>query len=187
LEQIWARTGSHLENVGYNGETSMRHAIMAFFFLMTLFAVPARADDYYNQKWFDFPTGSTKAETGCAHQACTDVPEIHGFSVEMHQQCVCTNPTVRIDLERRDVRVVVSGPSTADQAVRNALVGYAAGCVAVALAASTAGPQVVASPAGFFATFKGCIAAISVSGVVGGILNQFDIHFDTSGTHWSPL
>ena len=150
---------------------------------------PAFASDYYNQKWFDYPDLGTapRITVGCAHEACTKIPETHGFRIEWHQHCVCTNPTQRTDLLRRDVRVIVSGPDTADQSVRNALVGYAGGCVAAAIAASTAGPQVVASPAGFFASFKACIAAISVSGIVGSILNQFDIRFDTSGSHWSPL
>jgi hypothetical protein len=105
----------------------------------------------------------------------------------MEEQCICTNPIVEVEVLRLDARVVVSGPDTADQAVRDALLGYAAGCVAGAIAASTAGPQVVASPAGFYASFKGCILAVSASGIAGGILNQFDIHLDTSDSHWSPL
>ncbi len=150
---------------------------------------PSHAENYYNQNWFDYPDIGTlpRITMGCAHQACTNIPETHGFSIRWVLHCGCTNPTQRTDLLRRDVRVVVSGPDTADQAVRNTLEGYAAACVGTAIAASTAGPQVVASPGGFFAAFKGCVTAISVSGVVGGILNQFDIHFDTSGTHWSPL
>jgi hypothetical protein len=167
----------------------MRYFAMLSFFLLTLFSIPAEAENYYNQKWFDVPDLGTapRVTTGCAHEACTDVPEVHGVEVKMGRQCVCTNPTVKTDLLRRDVRVVVSGPNTADAAVKNALAGYAAGCVATAIAASTAGPQVIASPAGFYASFKACIAAISVSGVAGSILNQFDIHLNTSDTHWSPL
>jgi len=156
---------------------------------LALLSFPALSDEYYNQKWFDYPDvgAAPRITTGCAHQACTDIPEVSGFRVKMVQHCVCTNPTARTDLLRRDVRVVISGPNTADQALKSALEGYAAGCVVTAIAASTAGPQVVASPAGFFASFKACIAAISVSGIAGSILNQFDIRFDTSATHWSPL
>jgi hypothetical protein len=153
-----------------------------------LISLPAQAEEYYNQRWFDIPDlAPPRITTGCAHEACTDIPEVHGFTIRMKRQCVCTNPTVKTELLRRDVRVVVSGPNTADQAVRNALVGYAAGCVATASVASTAGPQIVVSPAGFYASFKACITALSVSGVVGGILNQFDIHLNTSDTHWAPL
>jgi hypothetical protein len=171
--------------VSKGGEQMRALWTLAFIFV----SLPSSAAEYYNQKWFDYPDLGTapRVTTGCAHQACTNMPEFHGFRVEMHQHCVCTNPTARTDLLRRDVRVVVAGPDTADQAVRNALAGYAAGCVAAAVAASTAGPQVVASPAGFFASFKACIAAISVSGIAGSIMNQFDIRFNTSGTHWSPL
>jgi hypothetical protein len=152
-------------------------------------SLPLRAAEYYNQKWFDYPDIGTapRVTIGCAHEACTDIPEFHGFKVEMHSHCACTNPTQKTELLRKDVRVVVSGPDTSDQAVKNALEGYAAGCVATAIAASTAGPQVVASPAGFFAAFKACVAAISVSGVVGSLLNQLDIHLNTSDSHWSPL
>jgi hypothetical protein len=167
----------------------MRYLARGFSALLTLLSTPLHAEEYYNQKWFDFPDLGTapRVTTGCAHQACTGVPEVHGFHVRMVQHCVCTNPTVRTDLLRRDVRVVVSGPNTADQAIRNALVGYAAGCVATATAASVAGPQIVASPAGFYASFKACLVAISASGAAGGILNQFDIHLNSSDTHWSPL
>lgn len=156
-----------------------------------VFSQAAQADNYYYKKWFDIPDiGTTPRVTvGCAHKICTKIPVSHGMTrlPTMEQQCLCTNPTVKTDLLRRDVYVVVSGPHTADQAVRNALEGYAAGCVAGAIASSTAGPQVIASPAGFFAAFKACIIAISVSGIAGSIMNQFDIHFNTSQTHWSPL
>jgi hypothetical protein len=157
--------------------------------LLILVNAPVDAAEYYNQKWFDYPDIGTAPRTtsACAHEACTDIPEFHGPRVEMKRHCVCTNPIVHVELLRRDVRVVVSGPDTADQAVRNALLGYAAGCVATATVAATAGPQIVASPAGFYASFKACIAAISVSGVVGSILNQFDIHLNTSDSHWSPI
>src|SRR5579871_1553954 len=101
---------------------------VSMIFILLLLTVAVDAREYYNQKWFDIPTGGSRSTTGCAHQACTDIPEVHGFRIEMHQQCVCTNPTVRIDLQRRDVRVVVSGPDTADQAIINALEGYAAAC-----------------------------------------------------------
>jgi hypothetical protein len=152
-------------------------------------SLPLQAAEYYNQRWFDYPDIGTapRVTVGCAKEACTDIPEFHGLRIEMHTHCACIAPTQKTELLRRDVRVVVSGPDTTDQAVRNALEGFAAGCVAAAIGASVAGPQVVASPAGFFAAFKGCIAAISATGVVGGILKEFDIHLNTSDTHWSPL
>jgi hypothetical protein len=158
--------------------------------LLLYFICQASAKDYYNRKWFDYPdplTAPRVTQTGCGKQACTKIPEFRGIKVTFKMQCACINPLFRTDLLRHDVVVVVSGPDTADKAVENALVGYAAGCVVTAIAASTAGPQVVASPAGFFAAFKGCVAALSVSGVAGSILNQFDIRFDTSQSHWSPL
>src|SRR5436190_17610344 len=125
----------------------MRTLLTATMFV--LISLPAQALNYYNEKWFDYPDITPpRTTTTCAHEACTDIPEIHGFEVRMVRHCVCTNPIVKAELLRRDVRVVVSGPDTADEAVKKALVGYAAGCVATALAASTAGPQIVASPAG---------------------------------------
>lgn len=158
---------------------------------MTLISKPARAEDYYNQKWFDYPdpfTAPKLTQVGCGKQACTKIPEWHGIGhVEMKEHCACINPEMKAELLRHDVYVIVSGPQTADDAVKKALEGYAAGCAATAIAAATAGPQVVAAPAGFFGAFQACIAGLSVAGVAGGILNQFNIHFDTHNTHWSPL
>src|SRR5262249_38551245 len=136
---------------------------------LLLICLPVHAADYYNQKWFDYPDPGTlpRTTTTCAHEACTDIPEFHGFHVSMVRHCICTNPIVHAELLRKDVKVVVSGPDSPDAAVRNALMGYAAGCVAAAIAASTAGPQIVASPAGFFASFKACILGLSVAGVAG--------------------
>jgi hypothetical protein len=81
---------------------------------------PLQAAEYYNQRWFDYPDIGTapRVTIGCAHEACTDIPEFHGFKVEMHSHCVCTNPTQKTELLRKDVRVVVSGPDTSDQAVK---------------------------------------------------------------------
>jgi hypothetical protein len=165
----------------------MRALLTAIVFV--LISLPVQAADYYNQKWFDYPDVGTVPRTTstCAHEACTDIPEFHGLHVDMIRHCVCTNPIIKVELLRRDVYVVVTGPDAPDQAVKNALAGYAAGCVATALAASTAGPQVVASPAGFYAAFQACITSISAAGIAGGILNQFNIHLNTSDTHWSPL
>lgn len=138
---------------------------------------PVLAHDYYNAKWFDYPDGPSKVvDGGCARW-------VKIFGVD---QCVQPNAP-HVELERRDVKVIVRGPDTADQAIANALAGYAFGCVAAATAASTAGPQIVAAPAGFVAAFKGCIAALSVEGTAGAILRQFDISIDNSGTHWSPV
>ena len=156
---------------------------------LLLFSMPASAANYYNEKWFDIPDIGTlpRVTTTCAHEACTDIPEVHGWRIEMKRHCVCTNPIVKSEILRRDVRVVVSGPDTLDQAAKNAIIGYVTGCVAAAIAASTAGPQIIVSPAGFYASFKGCLAAVSVSGITGGILNQLDIHLNTDDTHWAPL
>jgi hypothetical protein len=165
----------------------MRALLIAMMF--ALISLPVQAANYYDEKWFDYPDLETAPRTTseCANEACTDIPEFNGLEIEMTEQCICINPIITVELLRRDVRVVVSGPDTSDQAVMDAVKGYAAGCVATAIVASTAGPQVVASPAGFYASFKACIAAVSVSGIAGGILNQFDIHLDTSDSHWSPL
>jgi hypothetical protein len=137
---------------------------------------PVLAHDYYNAKWFDYPDGPSRLIPG----GCAKWIKVFGTD-----QCIQPN-LPRVELERRDVKVIVRGPDSADQAVENALAGYAFACVATALAASTAGPQIVAAPGGFFAAFKGCIAALSVEGTAGAILRQFDISIDNSGTHWSP-
>ena len=166
------------------------YTIAALSSISVFLASPASAEDYYNQKWFDYPdpfTAPRVTQTGCGKQACTDIPEFHGLKIEMHQQCMCISPNISTELLRHDVRVVVAGPSANADTVKKAVEGYVAGCVVTAIAASTAGPQVVASPAGFFATFKGCVAALSLSGTVGAILNQVNIHIDTNETHWAPL
>lgn len=168
------------------------HALRAgFFALLVVFAsLPAQAADYYNQKWFDFPDVGTLPKltaAGCGKNACTKVPEFRGIQVTFRMQCKCINPLFKTELLRRDVRIIVSGPDTANQAVQKALVGYATGCVVTAIAASTAGPQVVASPGGFFAAFEGCISGLSAAGVAGGLINQLHVRLDTSQTHWSPL
>jgi len=140
-------------------------------------ASPVAAEDYYNAKWFDYPDGATRTVDGGCGQ---------WISVFGADQCIAPNaPTV--EMERRDVVVKVSGPNSPDEAVRQALIGYAVGCVATAVAGSTAGPQVVAAPAGFFGIFQGCITALSVGGVAGGIIDQLQISVDDSSTHWSPL
>ena len=78
--------------------------------LFVLVGLPVHAAEYYNQKWFDYPDIGTapRLTTGCAHEACTDVPEVYGFppQVRMNRQCICTNSTVRTEVLRRDVRVV---------------------------------------------------------------------------------
>jgi hypothetical protein len=142
----------------------------------------AHAETYYDEKWFDFPDLSTAPQVTCPDD---DDDDDDGVELCLGDNCLCSNPETQV--LRRDVRVVVTGPDAPDDALRNALLGYAAGCVAGAIAASTAGPQVIASPAGFYASFKACIFSISASGIAGGILNQFDIHLDTSDTHWAPL
>jgi hypothetical protein len=171
------------------GGATMRCATLVLL-LLAILSWPVQAKEYYNKKWFDVPdlgTAPKITQTGCGKQACTKLPEVHGIKVSFKMKCACINPLMKTELLRKDVRVVVNGPDTADKAVEDAVVGYVAGCVVAATAASTAGPQIIASPAGFFAAFKACIATLSVSGVAGGILNQVDIHFDTSQTHWSPL
>ncbi len=158
--------------------------------LLTVVSFSARADDYYNQKWFDYPDPLTVprvTQTGCGKQACTDIPEFHGFHVEMVSHCVCINPLMKTELLRRDVRVMVTGPKANDDTVKKAIEGYVAGCVTTAIAASTAGPQVVASPAGFYGAFHACLTTISAAGIAGGILNQINIHIDNNDTHWAPL
>jgi hypothetical protein len=164
---------------------------MALALTLTAFSSSAgAATDYYNQKWFDYPDPFTvpKVEqTGCGKQACTKIPEFHGIKVTFKEQCACINPLMKTELLRHDVNVTVTGPESADDAVKKAVEGYVAGCVATAIAASTAGPQVIASPAGFFGAFQACISAISAAGVAGGILNQVNIHLDTNSTHWAPL
>jgi hypothetical protein len=169
------------------GRKMLRAAFIAF----GLFLLPTsvQADIYYQQKWFDYPEYGTppRITNDCAKKACTNVPVTHGWHIRMENRCTCINPIVKTDLLRRDVVVTVSGPSSPNEAVRRAAVGYAAGCVATAAASSTVGPQVVVSPGGFFAAFKACIAAVSVSGIVGGILNQFQISINADSTHWAPI
>jgi hypothetical protein len=165
----------------------MRSLLVAI--VVVLITLPAQAANYYDQKWFDYPDPATLPRTTseCAKQACTDIPEFSGLNVTMVTHCVCVNPIVKVELLRRDVRVIVSGPDTSDDAVKKAVVGYATGCVVGAIGGSTAGPQIVASPGEFFALFKACITAISATGMAGSIINQFNIHLNTTQTHWSPL
>lgn len=153
-----------------------------------LFPWSAQAEKYYDQKWFDIPDAAApRTTTTCAREACADVPVVDRWTVRIERRCACVNPIVSVELLRRDVRVVVSGPDTAEAAVKNAVVGYVGGCIATATAAATAGPQVVVSPAGFYASFKACIAALSLSGAIGSVLNQLDIQLNTLDTHWAPV
>jgi hypothetical protein len=78
--------------------------------LLNAVSLPVRADDYYNQKWFDYPDPFTVprvTQTGCGKEACTDIPEFSGFHVEMKRHCVCINPLMQSELLRHDVRVMV--------------------------------------------------------------------------------
>jgi hypothetical protein len=169
------------------GGTQMRTLLIAMMF--SLISLPVQAANYYDEKWFDYPDPWTEPYLNeeCANEACTDIPEFNGLEIEWTEECICTNPIFTWEVLRRDVRVVVSGPDTPDQAVIDAVKGYAAACVTAAIAASLASPQVVAAPAAFYASFKACILALNVAGIAGAIVNQFDIHLDTSNSHWSPL
>src|SRR5262249_11910361 len=99
---------------------------------------------------------------------------------------VCVNPThVQVALLRRDIRAVVTGPDSADEAVRKTVEGYILGCLAAALA--TAGASTPFAAATFFGAFKTCILAITAEGAVGAVLKQLDLKVDTSQTHWAPV
>jgi hypothetical protein len=167
----------------------MRRLIQVFI-LLVAFQLPAPvfAGVYANKKLFDIPTGAAKFQDSCAKWAVYKVPKCHGLKCRGETVRTCIAPThIKVALETRDVAVVITGPDNVDQSVQKAVVGYATGCLATALVASAGGPQLVAAPATFFATFEACIASISVGGTVGAVLRQVNIHFDTSQTHWSPL
>lgn len=155
------------------------------------FAPMVEARDYYNKKWFDYPDPLTapKIANGCAHWAITKSVSCHWLKCHSTDAKICTNPThVQVALLRKDVYVIVSGPDTLDKAVVNAVEGDVTGCVLVALAAAgSPSPTTVGAPAVFFASFKGCILSLTVSGAAGAILKQVDIHVDASHSHWSPV
>ncbi len=170
---------------------SLRHLLLTLAFVGTSGA--AHADEYYRNKWFDYPDPLTKPKletrTGCAHW----VKPWRGSKI-------CTNPThfqVQVALLRKDVVFVVSGPASLDQAIHRAVEGYAAGCAATAIAAAEGAAAAVPSPepsariaaaSGVLVTsFSGCISAISGAGIAGGIIAQSHIGIDASGSHWSPL
>lgn len=159
----------------------------------------ASAADYYNHKWFDFPDGATvpKVESRCAHWASGSAFKCSGFKCHHTTWKVCTNPThVIVALLRRDVVFVVSGPASPTEAVKKAVVGYAAGCAAVAItAAEAAGAgtsetlvgELPAAAAALPTAFQACIVGVSVPGIAAGIVHQLNISIDTSGSHWSRV
>jgi hypothetical protein len=159
----------------------------------------ASAADYYKHKWFDYPDAATapKVESRCAHWASGSSFQFSGFKCHHTTWKVCTNPThVTVVLLRRDVVFIVSGPASPTDAVQKAVAGYAAGCAAVAITSAEAAAagtsetlvgELPAAAAALPAAFQACIVGVSVTGIVAGIVNQLNIHIDTSGSHWSPV
>src|SRR5262245_34907688 len=124
--------------------------------LALLFVQPASAAEYYHKKWFDFPdlTTAPRFSNSCAKWVKTNSFKCSGFKCRRTTAKICVNPLrVKVALLRRDVHVVVSGPDTAQAAVRRAVEGFAAGCAVAAMTAGAPGPQTVAAPGTFIAAF----------------------------------
>jgi len=165
---------------------------------LCLLASGAHAGVYYQQKWFDYPDPATapRFANGCAHYATFPSFKCSGAHCGHTTAKVCTNPThVQVALLRKDVVFVVHGPDTADQAVKNAVEGLAAGCAtsaithAVAVGAGDPEPtsKIPAAVTVLVADFHACIISISAAGAVGAIVKELEIGIDTSQSHWSPV
>lgn len=170
----------------------MKRIFLTAIGLLAIFSIhprPAISAEYINKKLFDFPDPAPpKMENSCAKWATFTTVKCHGLKCGRDTAKVCVNPThITVALLRRDVRAVVTGPDKIDQGVRNAVEGYVLGCIAAALVASGAGPQVAAAPGTFLAAFKTCVLAISAEGAVGAVLKQINMRIDATQTHWSPV
>lgn len=168
--------------------------------LFTVLLMPhdASAAEYWRHKWFDFPNPlNTRVHTECAKWTTISVP--CPTLKEPLRTCPanqCVGHTVRTEVERIDVVFVAAGPDSAEDAARNAIIGYVVGCGATAMAAANTAAAATPSPepasrvaAGYaaaVASFKACVAAITASGVVGAILKQVDLKVENP-KHWSPL
>ena len=172
-------------------------------FLVTALPSLARAADYYDHKWFDFPDPdplTAQWKVGCAKEFHHNIPDgFHHWRVHYKYVKYCPLPThIKVAVLRHDVVFVVSGPSSPSEAVTNAVSEYALACVGVATSAAytaaggagsaTVGVGVVpAAMAAGETAFALCAASVSATGIVGAIVKQLQFGIDTSGTHMSPV
>lgn len=171
--------------------------LMFFFLVMATFS--ARAEDYFREKWFDYPDPTTAPRTtiSCAKEGSVTVScPTTRKPLRTCRKTGCIGPTTKIDLLRVSPTFVVSGPSSGEEAVKRAVQAIAVGCATNAIitakgaAAITPSPEPAARVGAGLASgvgyFKACIAGAKVAAVASGIVDQLEFKIE-SPTHWSPL
>ena len=177
----------------------MRALVFAFAVFLSLAATSANAGEYWRHKWFDFPDPGTlpRSITECVDWAVFHAP--CPTTTDWGRMCEkreCKGHATRVEMLRIGVVFIASGPDSPDEAVHRAVTGYVAGCGAAAIGAAnmaagtaSAGGPAASAGAGATAavgTFKTCLLSISVSGIIGGVLNQISLRVENP-THWARL
>lgn len=177
----------------------MRNCLVgALLFLCT--TMTAHAGEYFREKWFDYPdpTSAPKVTARCVQYGSAHVP-CPIFPSDMTRMCLksaCTGHAYDTELLRVSPTFVVSGPDTAEAAVKNAVEAIVAVCAAQAVAgakaagAATPSPEPASRIAAAISTgviaFKVCVGTASATTVVAGIVNQLEFKLETP-THWAKL
>lgn len=158
-----------------------------------------QAGDYLRETWFEYPDPTTapRVTARCVQMSSADVP--CPTTQKPFRTCrkeACTGHAYDTELLRVAPTFVVSGPDTADDAVRKAVTGIVGACGAQAIlgakAAGAAAPspeplaRITAALATGVIQFKACIATANAAAIAAGILNQLEFKVE-SPTHWAPL
>ncbi len=176
----------------------MRKLILWMLFCLCS-ATTVHAADYLRETWFEYPDPTTapRVTARCVQEGSMDVPcPTWNEPFRMCRATGCTGHAYTTELLRVSPTFVVSGPDTAEDAVKRAVQGIVAVCSANAIVAAKAAAAATPSPepvarvaAGLGAgvtSFKACIATANATAIVAGIVNQLEFKVE-SPTHWARL
>jgi len=164
-----------------------------------IFTANAGAADYWKGTLMEFPDPTTipKVTTSCVSNATANYPcPSWKYPGKTCTAKSCNGWATKTEALRVKVIFKASGPDSAEQAIKDTVTGYVAGCGALAMTSAKAAASATPSPeptariaAGWVAaeaSFYGCITAFSASGVAGSIVKQVKLKM-LKPTHWARL
>lgn len=164
-----------------------------------MFSFSTNAEEYFRQKWFDYPDPTTlpKTTVECVKEASTDfLCPTWSNPTRTCRKSMCIGHAYTVELLRIEPTFVVSGPTSPDSATKDAVKAIVAGCSATAINAINTAVAATPSPepsarigvglAAGVTSFKTCIITINTTSVVSGILGLLEFKIDTP-SHWARI
>lgn len=169
------------------------------FCILIIFSLSANAEDYFRQKWFDYPDPLTlpKTTVECVKQASLHLPcPTWSHPKRMCLKSGCSGHKYTVEALRIEPTFVISGPSSPDAAIKEAVMAIVATCGAIAIDAANV--AVVANPSPEPSTriaigatvgvgsFKTCILTMNTTSAIAGVLGLLNFKIETP-SHWARL